>query len=75
MEKLVITVTCDSSMSYPDNPYCPKIEDTKAFGEEYIRSVNAGASMCHVHGVHYLEDEIQHDGKKVSKIDFDGWQD
>jgi 3-keto-5-aminohexanoate cleavage enzyme len=74
MEKLIITVTCDSSMSYPDNPYCPPIENVKAFADEYIRSVNAGASICHVHGVHYLEDELQPDGRKLSKIDHDGWQ-
>jgi len=74
MDKLIITVTCDSSMSYPDNPYCPKIEDVKAFADEYIRAVNAGASICHVHGVHYLEDEIQPDGRKLSTIDHEGWQ-
>jgi len=74
MDKLIITVTCDSSMSYPDNPYCKPIEDVKFFAEEYIRAVNAGASICHVHGVHWLEDEIQPDGRKLSKIDFDGWQ-
>ncbi len=74
MDKLIITVTCDSSMSYPENPYCPRIENVKAFAEEYIRSVNAGASICHVHGVHWLEDEIQPDGRKLSKVDFNGWQ-
>jgi len=74
MDKLIITVTCDSTMSYPDNPYCPKIEDVKAFAKEYTRSVDAGASICHIHGVHWLEDEIQADGRKLSTIDFDGWQ-
>ncbi|MCL6088506.1 MAG: 3-keto-5-aminohexanoate cleavage protein [Actinobacteria bacterium] len=74
MDKLIITVTVDSSMSYPDNPFCHSIEDVKWFADEYIRAVNAGASICHVHGVHWLEDEVQPDGRKLSKIDFNGWQ-
>lgn len=61
-------------MSYPDNPYCHNIEDVKWFAEEYNRAVDAGASICHVHGVHWLEDKVQPDGRKLSKIDFDGWQ-
>ena len=73
MDKLIITITCDSTMSYPDNPYCHKIEDVKWFADEYNRSVDAGASICHVHGVHWLEDEVQPDGRKLSKIDFAGW--
>ena len=31
MDKLIITVTCDSSMSFPENPYCHNIEDVKFF--------------------------------------------
>jgi 3-keto-5-aminohexanoate cleavage enzyme len=74
MDKLIITVTADSTMSYPDNPNCRKIEDVKWFAEEYNRAVDAGASICHVHGVHWLEEEVQPDGRKLSKIDFEGWQ-
>lgn len=74
MEKLIITVTVDSSITFPDDPYGPKMGDVKSTAEEYIRSVNAGASICHVHGVHHLESEIQADGKKLSTVDFDGWQ-
>lgn len=74
MDKLIITVTVDSSMSYPDNQYCHKIEDVKWSAEEYNRAVDAGASICHVHGVHWLEDEVQPDGRRLSKIDFKGWQ-
>lgn len=74
MDKLIITVTCDSGMSYPENPYYKPIEDVKFYADEYIRSVNAGASICHVHGVHHLESEVQPDGRKLSSIDFDGWQ-
>jgi 3-keto-5-aminohexanoate cleavage enzyme len=75
MDKLVITVTCDSTMSYPGNPNMPAIEDTDAIADQYIGAVNAGASLIHHHGVHYLEANIQADGKQLSKIDFDGWRD
>ncbi len=75
MDKLVITVTVDSSMSYPGNPNMPPIEDTRAVAAEYIRAIDAGASIVHHHGVHHLETEIQADGRKLSKVDFDGWRD
>jgi len=74
MDDLVITVTCDSSMSYPLNPNMPPIEDTEAVGQQYVDAVNAGATICHHHGVHYLETEMAEDGKKLSTIDMDGWQ-
>lgn len=74
MEKLVITVTVDSTMSYPGNPSMPPIEDVETVAEEYIRAVNAGASIVHHHGVHYLDREIQADGRKLSKVDVDGWR-
>ena len=74
MDRLVITVTCDSSMSYPGNPNMPKIEDVEAMAKQYIHAVEAGASLVHLHGVHYLEDEIQADGRRLSKTDFGGWQ-
>jgi|SRR5665213_64197 len=75
MDKLIITVTVDSSMSYPGNPHMPAIEDTDAVARQYIDAVNAGASLVHHHGVHYLESEIQADGRKLSKTDFGGWRD
>lgn len=74
MEPLVITVTADSTMSYPGNTSMPPIEDTAAIGQQYIDAVNAGASLCHHHGVHYLDSEIQSDGKQLSRIDFEGWK-
>ena len=74
MDKLVITVTVDSTMSYPRNPLMPPIEDTRAIADEYLRAVEAGASVCHHHGIHYLDPEIQGDGRKLSRIDFAGWQ-
>jgi 3-keto-5-aminohexanoate cleavage enzyme len=74
MEKLIITVTVDSSMSYPANPYCPPPTQVDAVVEEYVRSVKAGASITHIHGVHKLEDGIQADGKRLSRVDVDGWK-
>ena len=43
MDKLIITITCDSTMSYPRNPYNPK--GLESIAEEYVRSVNRGASI------------------------------
>ena len=74
MDKLIITVTVDSSMSYPGNRLMPPIEDVDAIGQQYIDAVNAGASICHHHGIHYMEKEIQADGRRLSRIDFDGWR-
>lgn len=74
MDKLVITVTVDSSMSYPGNKLMPPIEDVDAVAQQYIDAVKAGASICHHHGIHHLEDKIQSDGKRLSRIDFDGWK-
>jgi 3-keto-5-aminohexanoate cleavage enzyme len=39
-----------------------------------VDAVNAGASICHHHGVHYLDTEMGPDGKKLSTIDHEGWQ-
>lgn len=61
-------------MSYPGNPLMPPIEDVDSIADEYVRSVDAGASIVHHHGIHHLESEIQADGRRLSKIDFDGWQ-
>jgi 3-keto-5-aminohexanoate cleavage enzyme len=75
MDELIITVTVDSSMSYPGNPLMPPIEDTAAIAQQYIDAVNAGASICHHHGIHYLEPELQPDGRKLSRIVHEGWRD
>jgi 3-keto-5-aminohexanoate cleavage enzyme len=74
MDKLIITVTVDSSMSYPRNPYCPPPTEIERVADEYVRSVEAGASIVHMHGVHKLEDEIQPDGRKLSRVDVGGWK-
>lgn len=73
MDKLVITVTVDCSMSYPGFAGMPRIDDVAAVGDEYIRAIDAGASLVHHHGVHYLEDTIQEDGRQLSRTDFEGW--
>jgi 3-keto-5-aminohexanoate cleavage enzyme len=71
MEKLVITVTCDSTMSYPRNPHNPK--GVEALADEYIRSVNAGAAICHLHGPYTVDEKIRADGTKLSDLDIPGW--
>ena len=42
--------------------------------EEYVRSVNAGASICHLHGPYSVDAEIQEDGTKLSDLDIPGWR-
>jgi 3-keto-5-aminohexanoate cleavage enzyme len=76
MEKLVVTATVDSSGSYPGNYYCPlpEMRNVEKIVDEYIRSINAGAAICHIHGVHTIEDKIAVDGKKLSHVNFDGWK-
>ncbi len=75
MDKVIITVTVDCSMSYPGFKGMPPIDDVDAVADEYIRAIDAGASLVHHHGVHYLEDSIQEDGRQLSKTDFKGWSD
>jgi 3-keto-5-aminohexanoate cleavage enzyme len=74
MEKLIITVACDSRTSYPNNPHCPPQEDIAGVARQYIDSVNAGAAITHIHGIRTLEESIQADGRQVSRIDHDGWR-
>jgi 3-keto-5-aminohexanoate cleavage enzyme len=72
MDKLVITITCDSTMSFPRNPNNPK--GVEALAAEYVRSVNAGASICHLHGPYTVDEKIRADGTKLSDLDIPGWQ-
>jgi len=72
MDKLIITVTVDSTMSYPGNPHCPKSSETKAVAAEYIRSVEAGASIAHTHGSYTSDPRIQADGRKLQLPSLDG---
>src|SRR5262245_55207350 len=66
MDKLIITVTCDSTMAYHRNPFNPT-------PREYARSVNAGASICHLHGPYTIDATIQPDGTRLSDLDIPGW--
>ncbi|HWD18979.1 MAG TPA: 3-keto-5-aminohexanoate cleavage protein [Verrucomicrobiae bacterium] len=73
MDKLIITVTCDSTMSYPGNPHNPTPHGLAAVAAEYVRGVNAGASICHLHGPYTVDAKIQADGTKLSNLDIPGW--
>jgi beta-keto acid cleavage enzyme len=74
MEKLIITVACDSRTSYPHNPLCPPQEDVPGVAQQYIDAVNAGAAIAHIHGRRTLEETIQPDGRQVSRIHHDDWK-
>jgi len=74
MDKLIITVACDSRTSYPINHYCPPQEDIAGVAAQYIDGLKAGAAIAHIHGIRTLEQSMQADGKQVSRIDHDGWK-
>lgn len=74
LDKLVITVTTDSTGSYPKNPYLVPCTDSKGVAEEYIRAISAGASVVHTHGAYTHDPVIQPDGRKLSIPDLDGWR-
>ena len=73
MDKLIITVTCDSTMAYPSNPHNPTPKGYDEVAREYVRSVNAGASICHLHGPYTIDATIQADGTRLSDLDIPGW--
>jgi len=75
MDKLIITVTCDTTLSYWQNPNGPRPNDTKGVAEEYVRAVNAGASICHMHGSYTSDPAIQPDGRQLQIPIIEGWQD
>jgi 3-keto-5-aminohexanoate cleavage enzyme len=74
LDKLIITVTCDSTMSYPSNPNNPTPKGLDAVAADYVRGVNAGASICHLHGPYTVDKKIQADGTKLSDLDIPGWR-
>jgi 3-keto-5-aminohexanoate cleavage enzyme len=74
MNKLVITVTCDTTLTYPHNPHGPRPTDTAGLADEYIRSIEAGASICHLHGTYKNDSVIQPDGRQLQIPIFEGWQ-
>ncbi len=73
MDKVIITVTVDSSASYPGFAMMPRIDDISAVADEYVRAIDAGASPVHHHGVHYLKETMQPDGRRLSRTDYNGW--
>ena len=73
MDKLIITVTCDCTMAYPSNPHNPTPKGYDEVAREYVRSVNAGASICHLHGPYTIDEKIQPDGTRLSDLDIPGW--
>ncbi len=73
MEKLIITVTCDCTMAYPSNPHNPTPKGYDEVAREYVRSIGAGASICHLHGPYTIDEEIQADGTRLSDLDIPGW--
>ncbi len=74
MDKLIITVACDSRTSYPGNHLCPDQKEIAAVARQYIDAFNAGAAITHIHGVRTVEDSIQPDGRQVSRMDQAGWK-
>lgn len=73
MDKLIITVTVDSTMSFPGNPYNPTPRGIAEVVEEYVRSIDAGAAICHLHGPYTQDREIQPDGTRLSDLDIPAW--
>lgn len=74
MDKLIVTVTCDSTMAYPSNPHNPTPKGIDAVAKEYVRAVEAGAAICHLHGPYTIDDKIQADGTRLSDLDIPGWR-
>jgi 3-keto-5-aminohexanoate cleavage enzyme len=60
-------------MSYPSNPHNPTPRGRDALTAEYVRSVHAGAAICHLHGPYTVDEKIQGDGTKLSDLDLPGW--
>jgi len=73
MDKVIITVTVDSSMSYPGFGGMPPSDNVEAVASEYVRAIDSGASLVPNHGVHYLDETIQEDGGQRTRADFTGW--
>lgn len=74
MEKLIITVTCDTTLTYPQNPNGPKPDNPAGVAQEYVRAINEGASICHMHGSYRSDPVIQPDGRQLQIPIMDGWQ-
>jgi len=73
MDKLIITVTCDSDSAFPSNPNNPTPKGMDTVVSEYLRGIDAGAAISHIHGPRRLDPEIQADGSRLSTLDIPGW--
>lgn len=73
MDKLIITVTTDSTMSYPSNPNNHTRLGIDEVAKEYVRSIDAGATICHLHGPYRQDEKIRADGTRLSDLDIPGW--
>jgi 3-keto-5-aminohexanoate cleavage enzyme len=73
MDKLIITVTCDSDSAFPGNPHNPTPKGMDAVVAEYIRGIDAGAAISHIHGPRKLDDAPQPDGSRLSSLEIPGW--
>lgn len=73
MEKLIVTITCDSTISYPLNPYNPTPKGMDVVVDGYVRSVNAGASICHIHGPFKSRRSLEEGGSQEVDLDVPGW--
>lgn len=73
MDKLIITVSCDSLSAFPENPNNPTPRGLDEVIKEYVRSIDAGAAISHLHGPRILDPTPQPDGSKLSTLDIPGW--
>ena len=74
MQKLIITATCDCTVSFPANPHNPTPRGTDAVVDEYSRCVNAGASICHIHGPFKPRGgSFEEEGAQEVDVDVPGW--
>ncbi len=65
MDKLIITVTCDCDSAFPGNPHNPTPQGMDVVVAEYIRGIDAGAAISHIHGPRKLDDAAQPDGTRL----------
>ena len=73
MDKLIITVSCDSDSAFPGNPNNPTPKGMGVVVSEYIRAIDAGAAISHIHGPRKLDATPQADGSRLSTLEIPGW--
>lgn len=73
MDKLIVTATCDSSISFPSTPSNPTPKGIKVVAGEYVRCVDAGATICHIHGPFKTSEASSGSGGQDVDLDVPGW--